>query len=59
MVWDTTPGEVYILKIVSQSFSNPGDIIGNEYDYVFTIEGIEQTSATEQQTWSSVKSLYR
>ena len=53
------PGTVLYLWGGSANFHNPGDVIGNEYDYIFTIEGIEEVSATEHQTWSGVKSLYR
>jgi hypothetical protein len=59
MVMSTTPGEIVHLWCGSANFANPGDVVGNEYDYIFTIDGIEEVSAVEAKTWSGVKSLYR
>jgi len=53
-----TPGEVVFLYVISANFSNPGDVPGNEYLYLLTIDGLEG-SATESSTWSQVKGLYR
>jgi len=52
------PGSVVFLWAGSANFHNPGDVPGNEYLYVLTIDGLEG-SATEPSTWSQVKGLYR
>jgi len=54
----TTPGAIVDLWVGSANFANPGDVIGNEYDYIFTIDGIESVSATVNETWGGVKSLF-
>ena len=40
------------------NFANPGEVLGNMYDYILTIAGLEGTAA-ESQSWSQVKGLYR
>ena len=52
------PGALVWLWAGSSNFTNPGDVIGNEYDYILSIDGL-QGSATEASTWSQVKGLYR
>ena len=59
MVINTTPGEIIYLWLGSVNTSTPGGFVGNEYEYIFTIEGIEGTVATKRETWSHMKSLYR
>ncbi len=55
----TTPGEIVCLFTASSVFANPGGFPDGMFDYVYLLEGIVGTSATENQTWSGVKSLYR
>ena len=52
------PGAVVFLWACTGNFSNPGDVEGNMYDYLLTLDGLEG-SATESRTWSQVKGLYR
>ena len=52
------PGSVVFLWAGSTNYTNPGDVQGNMYDYILTIDGLEG-SATESSTWSQVKGLYR
>ncbi len=59
MIIYTEPGQMVDLWVGSADFSNPGGVPGNEYDYIWEIVGVEVVSATEQQTWSGVKSLFR
>ncbi len=56
---NTTPGETVCLFTASNVFSNPGGFPDGMFNYVYLLEGIVGTSATENQTWSYVKSLYR
>jgi len=56
---NTTPGEIVHLWAGSANYSNPGDVPDNEYESIFTIDGIEEVSDARSETWSGVKSLYR
>ena len=52
------PGSIVFPWAGSANFENPGDVQGNMYDYILTIDGLDG-SATESSTWSQVKGLYR
>jgi hypothetical protein len=52
------PGTAVYPWVGSANFSNPGDVDGNMYDYILTIDGLAGT-ATEATTWSQVKGMYR
>ena len=54
-----TPGQIVDLWVGSANFSNPGDVPGNDYRYVWEINGHEAVSSVETATWSGVKSLFR
>ncbi len=56
---NTSPGAVVCLFTASTVFTNPGGFPDSMFDYVYLLEGIVNTSATEMQTWSGVKSMYR
>jgi len=58
MIITGAPGSVVFPYVSSANFSNPGDVEGNMYDYVLTLDGLAG-SATESSTWSQVKGLYR
>jgi hypothetical protein len=52
------PNTMVYLWAGSANFANPGDVIGNMYDYLLSIDGLAGV-ANESSTWSQVKGLYR
>ncbi len=56
---NTTPGQIVCLFTASTVFANPGGFPDGMFEYIYALDGIVGTSATEIQTWSGVKSLYR
>jgi hypothetical protein len=59
MVIATTPGELVHLVIKPVFSFTPVCFDGHEYDYVFSIEGVENPVANEPVSWSALKLLYR
>jgi len=58
MIISGAPGSVVFPWVGTYNFTNPGDVPGNMYEYILTLDGLEG-SATEPSTWSQVKGLYR
>lgn len=59
MVIATAPGELVHLLIKPVFSFPPACFDGHEFDYVFTIEGVENPVAAEQVSWSALKLYYR
>ncbi len=59
MVIQTTPGELMHLRVKPAMSNPPMCFDGHEYDYVFSIEGVENPVAAEPVSWSTLKLIYR
>lgn len=55
----TFPGELVFIWVGSEYYSNPGDVEGNEYNYILTIDGADVAVSTQGIPWDSIKSFYR
>lgn len=54
------PQTLLCLMVIPTTFAAPDGAIGNEFDYVLTVEGLQhRETPTESSTWGRVKSLYR
>jgi len=54
------PGSLIRLFVASYAYTAPSVWPGNEYDYILEISGLAPgTVSTSQQSWGSLKALYR
>jgi len=53
------PGDMIWLWVGPPNMSPPGGFEGHEYDYVFTLSGLEGTVSVEHRSLSSIKGLFR